>query len=411
MAKVATPLSAAQVAKLTKVGLHAAGGVPGLHLRVDPYGSRHWVLRIVIGKKRRDVGLGGYPSVSLAHARERAREAREQVWRGIDPVEERRAAVAALVAAQSALTFDEAAKRFLANKVAEFRNDKHAAQWKSTLKTYASPLIGAMPVDQVGLTDITDILTPIWTTKTETAKRVRGRIEAVLDWATVTGHRSGDNPARWRGNLDSVQASPNKVAKKQHFAALPYTDVPAFLIDLRQREGMAARALEFTILTAARSGETRGATWREIDLDAGIWTIPGERMKAGREHRVPLTDAALAILRALPRLEPDNPDSTVFFAPRGGQLSDMTLTAVMRRMKVDATVHGFRSTFRDWAADQTSFPREVAEQALAHTLQGVEAAYRRSDLFEKRRNLMDAWECYCAPGSAKVTPIKRRATR
>lgn len=411
MAKVATPLSAAQVAKLTKVGLHAAGGVPGLHLRVDPYGSRHWVLRIVIGKKRRDVGLGGYPSVSLAHARERAREAREQVWRGIDPVEERRAAVAALVAAQSALTFDEAAKRFLANKVAEFRNDKHAAQWKSTLKTYASPIIGAMPVDQVGLTDITDILTPIWITKTETAKRVRGRIEAVLDWATVTGHRQGDNPARWKGNLDSVMASPNKVAKKQHFAALPYTDVPAFLIDLRQREGMAARALEFTILTAARSGETRGATWREIDLDAGIWTIPGERMKAGKEHRVPLTNAALSILRALPRMEPDNPDSAVFFAPRGGSLSDMTLTAVLRRMKVDATVHGFRSTFRDWAADQTSFPREVAEQALAHTLQGVEAAYRRSDLFEKRRNLMDAWASYCAPNSAKVTPIKRRATR
>lgn len=407
MAKVATPLSAAQVAKLTKVGLHAAGGVPGLHLRVDPYGSRHWVLRIVIGKKRRDVGLGGYPGVSLAHARERAREAREQVWRGVDPVEERRAAVAALVAAQSTLTFDEAAERFLANKVAEFRNDKHAAQWKSTLKTYASPIIGAMPVDQVGLTDITDILTPIWTTKTETAKRVRGRIEAVLDWATVTGHRSGDNPARWRGNLDSVLASPNKVAKKQHFAAMAYTDVPAFLTDLRQREGMAARALEFTILTATRSGETRGATWREIDLDAGIWTIPGERMKAGKEHRVPLTDAALAILRALPRLEPDNPDSTVFFAPRGGALSDMTLTAVMRRLKVDATVHGFRSTFRDWAADQTSFPREVAEQALAHTLQGVEAAYRRSDLFEKRRNLMDAWECYCAPADTKVTPIRK----
>ncbi len=409
MAKVATPLSAAQVAKLTKVGLHAAGGVPGLHLRVDPYGSRHWVLRIVIGKKRRDVGLGGYPGVSLAHARERAREAREQVWRGVDPVEERRAARAALLAAQSALTFDEAAERFLANKLAEFRNDKHSAQWKSTLKTYASPIIGAMPVDQVGLTDITDILTPIWTTKTETAKRVRGRIEAVLDWATVTGHRQGDNPARWRGNLDSVLASPNKVAKKQHFAALPYTDVPAFLINLRQREGMAARALEFTILTATRSGETRGATWKEIDMEAGTWTIPADRMKAGREHRVPLTDAALAILRALPRLDA-SPDSPVFFAPRGGSLSDMALTSVLRRMGKDVTTHGFRSSFRDWAADQTSFPREVAEQALAHVLQGVEAAYRRTDLFAKRRKLMDAWASYCAPGSATVTPIKRKVS-
>lgn len=409
MPKIAAVLSAAQVAKLAEAGLYAVGGVAGLQLRIDPAGSRHWILRVKIGKKRRDIGLGGFPTVSVAQARERAREARELIWRGIDPVEQRKAARAALVAAQDVPTFAECARRFLANKRAEFRNAKHCAQWAATLKTYAEPVIGNMPVDQVELRHVEAILSPIWTTKTETAKRLRGRIEAVLDWATVSGHREGLNPARWKGHLDAVLASPNKVAKKQHFAAMPYTDVPAFLVELRQREGIAARALEFTVLTAARSGEARGATWREIDLDAGIWTIPGERMKAGREHRVPLTEAALAILRELPRLD-DSPDSPVFFAPRGGHLSDMTLTAVLRRMKIDVTTHGFRSSFRDWAADQTSFPREVAEQALAHTLQGVEAAYRRSDLFEKRRKLMDAWASYCAPDSAAVTPIRRKVS-
>lgn len=410
MPKIAAVLSAAQVAKLAESGLYAVGGVAGLQLRIDPGGSRHWILRVKIGKKRRDIGLGGFPTVSLAQARERAREARELIWRGVDPVEERKAARAALIAAQSVLTFDECARRFLANKEHEFRNGKHAAQWRATIKTYASPVIGSLPVNQVELRHVEAVLSAIWTTKTETAKRLRGRIEAVLDWATVTGHRKGDNPARWKGNLDAVLASPNKVAKKQHFAAMPYTEVPAFLVELREREGIAARALEFTVLTAARSGETRGATWKEIDMEAGTWTIPGDRMKAGKEHRVPLTDAALAILRALPRLD-DSPDSPVFFAPRGGHLSDMTLTAVLRRMKIDATVHGFRSSFRDWAADQTSFPREVAEQALAHVLQGVEAAYRRTDLFEKRRKLMDAWASYCAPGDAKVTPIKRMAAK
>ena len=406
MPKIAAALSAAQVAKLSEAGLYAVGGVAGLQLRIDPAGSRHWILRVKVGKKRRDIGLGGFPTVSVAQARERAREARELIWRGIDPVEQRKATRAALLAAQDVPTFAECARRFLANKRAEFRNAKHAAQWAATLETYARPIIGNMPVDQVELRHIESILSPIWTTKTETAKRLRGRIEATLDWATVTGHRSGDNPARWKGNLDAVLASPNKVARKQHFTAMPYTEVPAFLVELRQREGIAARALEFTVLTAARSGEARGATWKEIDMEAGTWTIPGDRMKAGREHRVPLTEAALAILRALPRLD-DSPDSPVFFAPRGGSLSDMTLTAVLRRMKIDVTVHGFRSSFRDWAADQTSFPREVAEQALAHTLQGVEAAYRRSDLFQKRRRLMDAWANYCAPGSATVTPIRR----
>jgi len=410
MPKIAKELSAIRVARLTRPGLYAVGVVPGLHLQVLPSGARSWVLRVQIGSRRRDMGLGGYPAVSLAQAREDARAARAKVREGIDPIEERKAAQRALRGRQATPTFRECAQRYMAAKAVEFRNPKHAAQWRSTLATYAYPVIGDLAVDQVELQHVIDVLTrdDLWMTRTETASRLRGRIEAVLGWATVSGYRGGDNPARWKGHLDKALPAPRKIQSRTHFAALPYTDLPDFMAKLRQREGTAARALEFAILTAARSGEVRGATWGEIDLDAGIWTIPGERMKAGKEHRVPLSDAALGVLRAQ---GPKAPDAIVFPAPKGGALSDMTLTAVLRRMKVDATVHGFRSTFRDWAADQTSFPREVAEQALAHTLQGVEAAYRRSDLFEKRRNLMDAWASYCTPGSAKVTPIKRMAAK
>lgn len=410
MPKIAKELSAIRVARLTRPGLYAVGVVPGLHLQVLPSGARSWVLRVQIGSRRRDMGLGGYPAVSLAQAREDARAARAKVREGIDPIEERKAAQRALRDRQATPTFRECAQRYMAAKAVEFRNPKHAAQWRSTLATYAYPVIGDLAVDQVELQHVIDVLTrdDLWMTRTETASRLRGRIEAVLGWATVSGYRGGDNPARWKGHLDKALPAPRKIQSRTHFAALPYTDLPDFMAKLRQREGTAARALEFAILTAARSGEVRGATWGEIDLDAGIWTVPGQRMKAGKEHRVPLTDAALGVLRAQ---GPKAPDAIVFPAPKGGALSDMTLTAVLRRMKVDATVHGFRSSFRDWAADQTSFPREVAEQALAHTLQGVEAAYRRSDLFEKRRNLMDAWASYCTPGSAKVTPIKRRAKK
>lgn len=411
MPKIAKAMSAAQVARLTDPGLYAAGGVPGLQLQVAPTGARSWVLRILVGSKRRDIGLGGYPAVPLAQARERAREMRDKVWRGIDPVEERRAVKAALTQVQDIPTFADCAKRLLAAKDAGFANRKHAAQWRATIDTYAGPVIGSMAVDKVELRHVVDILTPIWTEKTETAKRLRGRIEAVLDWAAVSGYRSGTNPARWRGNLDKLLAAPNKVAKKEHFAAMPYADVPVFLANLRQREGIAARALEFNVLTAARSGETRGATWDEFDLEAGTWTIPGNRMKAGKEHRVPLTKEALAILRALPRLS-NKPDAIVFFSARGNKLSDMALTAVLRRMEVDVTAHGFRSSFRDWAGETTSFPREVIEHALAHQLKDkAEAAYARGTLFDKRRKLMEAWAKHCAKpkqAAATVTPIRAR---
>jgi integrase len=413
MPKIAKELSAAQVQRLTRPGLHSVGGVAGLLLQVTPTGARSWILRVMIGGRRRDVGLGGFPTVSLAQARERAREARDMVWKGIDPVAEREAQRRALTQAQAIPSFDECARQFLAGKRLEFRNDKHAAQWSSTLTEYASPIIGRMPVHLVDLPHIVRILSPIWETKTETASRLRGRIESVLAWATVSGFRTGDNPARWRGHLDAVLAKPNKVRKVQHHAALPHEQLPAFLALLRGQEGTAARALEFAILTAARSGEVRGAAWAEFDLEAKIWTVPADRMKAGKEHRVPLTPAAVALIKRQPKIT-----EYVFAAPRGGPLSDMALSAVLRRMKVEATVHGMRSSFRDWAGETTAFDRETIEHALAHRLKDkAEAAYARGSHFEKRRKLMEAWAKFCttAPKGAadNVTPIglKKSGTR
>ncbi|HUF80571.1 MAG TPA: integrase arm-type DNA-binding domain-containing protein, partial [Burkholderiales bacterium] len=363
-------------------GLHAVGGVAGLLINVKPSGARSWILRVMVGDRRRDIGLGGFPDVPLAEARQRARDAREMIRQGIDPAVQRQAAQDALRAAEGKrVTFRKAAERFLQRKRPEFRSEKHAAQWKNTLETYAYPVIGSLPVDRIELPHIKHILDPIWTKKTETAKRLRGRIESVLAYATASGFRTGDNPARWRGNLDAVMPKPGKLAKVEHHRALPVDGLPEFMAALRQVGGMGARALEFAILTGTRSGEVRGATWAEIDTKAKTWTIPGERMKAGRAHRVPLSPAAVALLKALPRLEGSE---FVFPAARGGMLSDMTLSAVTRRMGVDAVPHGFRSTFRDWCAEHTNYPREVAEQALAHTISNaVEAAYRRGDLFEK----------------------------
>lgn len=405
MPKVAKELSATEVRRINRRGFHAVGGVTGLLLRVSPTDTRSWILRVTVGKKRRDIGLGGYPSVTLAQARERAREARRLIEEGIDPAERRKAAKLALVASQEAMTFKQATAAFLRVKQTEWRNPKHRDQWQSTLETYAFPVMGDLPVAKVELRHVVDTLEPIWTTRTETAKRLRGRIEHVLSWATVSGHRQGDNPARWKGHLDAVLPSPGKVAKVAHHSALPWEQIGDFMADLRQREGMAARALEFAILTAARSGEVRGATWDEIDLEGRCWTIPAERMKAGREHRVPLSDAAVTLLEALPRMEGSD---HVFTAPRGGALSDMSLPAVCRRMKVDAVPHGFRSTFRDWCAERTNYPREVAELALAHSIgNAVEAAYRRGDLFAKRAKLMNDWARWCStvPRVAQVSSI------
>jgi len=274
-------------------------------------------------------------------------------------------------------------------KSAEWSNAKHRQQWKNTLETYAAPYLGNLAVSTIDVPHMLACLEPIWQTKNETANRVRGRIESILDWATVRKYRTGENPARWKGHLDKVLPAPSKIQKVEHHRALPIDAIKSFMKDLRQRPGMAARALEFVVLTAARSGEVRGATWPEFDLQAKIWTIPGERMKAGNEHRVPLSSDALRLLQQLPRLAETD---LLFPGSKLQVLSDMSLTAVMRRMKVDAVPHGFRSTFRDWASERTNYPRDLAEQALAHTLQSkVEAAYRRGDALEKRRVMMEDW--------------------
>lgn len=394
MAKKAKELSALAVGRLTAPGHHAVGGVTGLYLYVSGESARSWVLRVMIGNKRRHIGLGGFPDVTLAQARDKARTAREQILSGIDPIAERKAVASQLRAQQAAeKTFEQAAQAYIDAHGDTWKNPKHRAQWVSTLDTYAYPHMGKLLVRDVAQSHVLAALEPIWKTKNETASRLRGRIESVIDWAIARGLRSGDNPARWKGHLDKLLPAPGKVQKVEHHRAMPINDMPAFMAQLKQREGLAPRALEFLILTAARSGEVRGATWPEIDFESKVWTIPGERMKAGREHRVPLSVAALELLRALPRLH-DNP--LVFPAPRGGVQSDMTLTAVMRRMKASAVPHGFRSTFRDWVGERTSHPRELAEQALAHTLESkVEAAYRRGDALEKRRAMMEAWALFC----------------
>jgi integrase len=365
---------------------------------------------VVIGGKRRDMGLGGYPGVTLAMAREKAREAREQIRQGIDPIERQQAALSALRAAvAAALTFKECADAYIKAHEAGWKSAKHAQQWRNTLAQHAYPVLGDLMVRDVGLPHVMSVLERIWTTKTETASRLRGRIELVLDWATARGYREGSNPARWRGHLDKLLAAPNKVAKVDHHPALPIGDVGAFMARLRAAEGVGARALEFAILTAARSGEVRGATWSEVDRKSKVWTVPAGRVKAGREHRVPLSPAAMALLDALPRMAGTD---LVFPAPRGSQLSDMTLSAVMRRMEVPAVPHGFRSTFRDWAGELTAYPNEVCEMALAHTIENkAEAAYRRGDLFEKRRLMMIDWSKFLAKPETKGKVIALRGKR
>ncbi|GGE17344.1 integrase [Primorskyibacter flagellatus] len=388
----------------------AVGGVAGLHLQLTVGGGRSWLLRYSVGRKRRELGLGPYPEVTLAKAHEKARIAKDKITQGIDPIQERKDNRAALIAISQRMTFKIAADKYLDKKRAELSNPKHFQQWQNTLATYAEPIIGNMAVEDIATKDILRVLEPIWSEKTETATRLRARIEAVLSWATVSGYRSGDNPARWAGNLKELLPAPSKVSKTTNQPAVQIDQAPAWFQALRQREGMGSRALEYAILTAARSGEVRGATWDEIDLDKGIWTIPADRMKMDREHRVPLPPVAVDLLKALPRLS-----DKVFPAPRGGELSDMTLSATMKRIhedqnKVDgigfvdrvskrpAVPHGLRSTFRDWVAEQTDFPGDMAEVALAHSVGNtVEAAYRRGDMVEKRRAMMQAWSEYLDP--------------
>ena len=403
-------LSAAAVRNAKEPGLYGDGR--NLYLQVSEWGTKAWLFRYMIDGQARKMGLGALHTVGLAEARKRAAEARLRVLDGIDPIEDRKAARGrAKAEAAKVVTFKECAVAFIAANKSAWKSAKHAAQWPATLATYAYPVFGDLPVASVNVALVTKALEPIWQTKTETASRLRGRIETVLDWAKARGLRDGDNPARWRGHLDMLLPRPSKVARVEHLAAMSYRDVPAFMTELRQRNEIAARALEFCVLTAARSGEVIGAKWPEIGLAAKMWTVPGSRMKAGREHRVPLCNRAYDILVTLP-----HEGGLVFAGARKGKpLLGKSMLALLRDMRgTDGTVHGFRSSFRDWAAEQTSYPNELCEIALAHAVSDkVEAAYRRGDMMEKRRRLMADWADYCegAPAVAdNVTPIRGRAS-
>ncbi len=389
-------LTALQI-KNAKPGMHTDGA--GLYLCVKASGTKSWVFRFQLDGRRREMGLGSLSVLKPVEAREKAGKLKSLVSKGIDPIEDRRARKEAAAAARkielierkrSEMTFRKAAEHFIEHRKASWSNAKHAQQWENTLKTYAYPVIGELPVADVRAEHVVAILQPIWSTKTETASRVRMRIEAVLNAAKTMGWREGENPAVYKGGLDAVLPPIGKVQKVRHHPAMPFSDAPEFMVKLRDKTNMGALALRFCILTAARSGEVRHATWDEIDLDAGQWTIPAERMKARKEHRVPLSEAAIALLESLPRLA-NSP--LVFPGLLRKPLSDMTLAAVLKRMDLaHYTVHGFRSTFRDWAAETTDHSSEAVEMALAHTIGNkVEAAYRRGDLLEKRKVLMEDW--------------------
>jgi integrase len=398
--------------------MHCDGG--GLYLQVTMGADgktprKSWLFRFATGKveisragkprrEERQMGLGSLDTVSLAEARERAAEARKQRERGIDPIDAKRdQRTARALAAAKAMTFDECRNTYIAAHRVGWRNAKHAAQWTSTLQTYVTPVFGKLPVQAVDVGLVTKVLQPLWSAKSETASRVRGRIERILDWAKVNGHRTGENPARWRGHLDQVLPARSKVRKVKHHAALPYTEIGAFMASLRERDAVAGRALEFAILTGARTGEVLGARCDEFDLAAKVWMVPADRMKSGREHRVPLSLAALAVME---RMRQQRQNEYVFPGDRRDQLSNMAFFMLLRRMKRgDLTAHGFRATFKTWATERGQFPREVVEAALAHVVgDKVEAAYQRGDLFDKRRRLMDAWAQFCAkvPGKGEL---------
>lgn len=405
MPKIAKELSPLELRRLTTPGLHAVGGVSGLCLQVKTTGARSWILRTVVGGKRCEIGLGGYPTFGLAEAREMAREHLVEIRKGADPVRER------LQRRQRQVwTFKKVAEAYIDTHRAGWKNPKHAQQWENTLQTYVYPVFGDKHVADVTKLDVLDAVKPIWLDKHETATRVRNRIELILSYAMQAGYRpEGPNPAVLKGNLDALLPKKQGLGDVEHHAALGIDDMHGFVQRLRQVQGMGARALEFAILTAARSGEVRGATWSEIDLDAAVWEIPKARMKGGRDHRVPLSAEAVALLQALPRFKGVD---LVFVGMKNKPLSDMTLTAALRRMKVGATAHGFRSTFRDWTAERTATPREVAEMALAHAIgDKTEEAYRRGDLFDKRRVLMQQWALFIdtPPAKGNVQPLRGAA--
>ncbi|BCB07244.1 phage integrase [Vreelandella venusta] len=375
-------------------GKHEDGG--GLRLVVSGGGAKKWVLRFTLKGKRREMGLGSFPDTGLADARRKAEHYRRLAKDGADPIQARDAEQQET----STPTFTSCAARYIQSHRRSWRNAKHARQWVSTLKTYARPVIGNMPVDEIDTQDIVSILNPIWTSKTETAKRVQGRIENVLDYAAAHKYRDESNPARWRGHLDKLLAKPSRVKRVSHHPAMPYDEVAAFMAELQGYTSISSKALQFLILTATRTSEVLRTEWPEIDLENATWTIPAERMKARREHRVPLPTQAMSLLSDLPRVQ-GNP--YVFPGARLGRpLSNMAMLQLMRGMgygvggkRGDYVPHGFRSSFRDWSGEVSSYPRDVAEMALAHTIENkVEAAYRRGDLFEKRRAMMQEWADY-----------------
>jgi integrase len=408
MARTIGKLTALAITQAKRRGYYGDGG--GLFLQVSTSGAKSWVFRFKEIGRLREMGLGPTHTVSLAEARQKALECRKARLDGLDPIEARRGKrILAKLDAAKAVTFAACAERYIASHKAGWRNPKHAAQWPATLGTYVYPAFGSLPVQAVDVGLVMKAIEPIWVQKPETAGRVRGRIESVLDWATARGYRQGENPARWRGHLENLLPKKSKVRRVEHHAALPYVEIGAFMAELQRQEGVPARALEFAILTAARTGEVIGAKWDEIDLGERLWTVPAERMKkADKEHRVPLSDAALAILDDLRKVQQDN---FVFPGGKAGRpISNMAMLMLLRRMgRGDLTAHGFRSSFRDWAAERTGFPAEVAEMALAHTVSDkVEAAYRRGDLFQKRRQLSEAWAKFCAAGPTigQVVPIR-----
>lgn len=417
MARQHQKLTAVQVSKLTKPGLYGDGG--GLTLQITNGGAKSWLFRFMIAGKAHAMGLGPTHTVSLAEARQKALAARKLLLDGINPLTAKKQdQLATALANARMMTFDQCAEAYISAHKAGWKSEKHADQWTNTLSTYASPVFGRLPVAEVDTALVIKCLNPIWQAKTETASRLRGRIESILGWATTSGYRTGENPARWKGHLDNLLATISKASRTKHHPSLPWQHMNEFLTHLRARAGLSARAVELAILTACRSGEVRGAKWSEFDLARKVWTIPAERMKARREHEVPLSEVALSLLKAIPET-----GDLVFTGTKGQELSDMSLTAVIRRMNegehqtwVDAngngiTVHGFRSSFRMWAAESTSYPREVAEHALAHQLpDAVERAYQRGSQFAKRASLMAEWAVYCdkVPPNAEVTLIKGR---
>lgn len=423
-------LSALQVSKLTKPGLYGDGG--GLTLQITKAGVKSWLFRYMRDGKAHGMGLGPLHTVTLAEARVKALEARKLLLDGQCPLEiKKQQRTAAALERARMITFDQCATAYIAAHKSSWKNAKHVDQWTNTLEAYASPIFGKYPVAEVDTALVVKCLSPIWESKNETASRLRGRIESVLGWATTSGYRTGENPARWKGHLENLLANISKNARIKNHPSLPWQQISHFMVDLKTREGAAARAVELAILTACRSGEVRGARWSEFDLEDKIWTIPAARMKAGREHQVPLSQEALAVLKRMR----DSPiivsqkvdaDPIIFAGTKGQELSDMSLTAVLRCMNSETekpvwtdvngnkiTVHGFRSTFRMWAAETTSYPREVAEHALAHQLpDAVERAYQRGTQFAKRRELMLEWGRYCTSvrtkTDAKPSPKKAK---